>query len=313
MATGTAKNTAARRLLAGLSEQAERVLRPAPGVPVVQPASRANAPASDDPSTAGPAGLRERKKQRTRQTIVDTAHALFTAHGYDATTIEAIAAGADVSVRTFFRYFASKEEVALAPLDEVGELALVAVERRPAGEPPLAALRAAALDAWVAMNPDPVAFRGYVEHLLIADEAPAVSAAMLARMLGLGDRLAEAITHRFPPPAGPTPGGADLRPLLTAAAFLAAVQVGVRSWFNGGGTDIAEMLAMVEYCVDQLVPADAAPHAAEPASPPPAMPVTAPGPARLVPARPKPADETSGPTAPRTAQPTGPPGPAGDG
>ncbi|MBX6391755.1 MAG: helix-turn-helix transcriptional regulator, partial [Frankia sp.] len=234
---------------------------------------------NDDAGQA--AGLRERKKERTRRTLVDTAHALFDERGYEATTIEAIAAGADVSVRTFFRYFAGKEEVALAPLDEVGELALEALRRRPAHEPPLMALRAAALDAWLAMDPDPVAFRGYVEHLLIADEAPALSAAMLQRTMRLGDQLAEAIAPRFgpPPPGAPAaPGGMDLRPLLTAAAFLAAVQVGVRSWFQNGGRDLGEMLATVEYCVGQLAPAD-------PVAPPdPAATAEAGGPPRPRPA-----------------------------
>ncbi|ADP80715.1 TetR/AcrR family transcriptional regulator [Pseudofrankia inefficax] len=305
MTTGTAKGTAARRLLAGLSATA------AVGAPVLRPLGRhggterlqlagdpgPTTPDGGDPtdeSDAAGGGLRERKKLRTRQTIVETAHALFTEHGYDATTIEAIAAGADVSVRTFFRYFATKEEVALAPLDEVGELALAALGRRPGDEPPLAALRAATLDAWVAMAPRPAAFRGYVEHLLSQDAAPAVSAAMLARMMRLGDRLATAIRPRFPAPGGPTPGGVDLRPQLTAAAFLAAVQVGIRAWFARGDHDLDEMLAIVEYCVDQLVPADS----------PPGVPGPAPSPA---PAR------TVGPppAAPRSGQPTGPPFPAG--
>jgi AcrR family transcriptional regulator len=305
MTTGTAKGTTARRLLAGLSATAASapVLRPLGrhgGPERPQLAEEANLPVpgdgdpADDADTTG-GGLRERKKLRTRQTIVDAAHALFTERGYDTTTIEAIAAGADVSVRTFFRYFATKEEVALAPLDEVGELALVALERRPGDERPLAALRAATLDAWAAMAPQPVAFRGYVEHLLSAEAAPAVSAAMLQRMMRLGDRLATAIRPRFPAPAGPTPGGIDLRPQLTAAAFLAAVQVGIRAWFTRGEHDLDQMLAIVEYCVDQLVPADTPPGASEPAPSP---------------APPRPAGAQ--PTAPRSVQPTGPPAPARD-
>ncbi|MDT3440275.1 MULTISPECIES: TetR/AcrR family transcriptional regulator [unclassified Pseudofrankia] len=312
MATGTSKGTAARRLLAGLTA-------PAAGTPVIRPVGRQTAaspaergqPAGGAVSTGEPgdldegvpAGLRERKKLRTRRTIVDTAHALFAQYGYDATTIEAIAVSAEVSVRTFFRYFATKEEVALAPLDEVGELALAALARRPAHEPPLAALRSASLDAWATMAPHPAAFRGYVEHLLIADAAPAVSAAMLQRMMRLGDRLAAAIAPRFPPQTGRVPGrGIDLRPQLTAAAFLAAVQVGVRGWFTRGGHDLDEMLAMVEYCIDQLVPADSTHPTSE----------------RPEPVRPAPAGAACGPTSvPTAAQPTGPPaglgvgGPAG--
>jgi AcrR family transcriptional regulator len=59
-------------------------------------------------------GLRERKRQETLQRIAETGLKLFVANGYEATTLEAVAAAAGISRRTFFHYFKSKEELLLA-------------------------------------------------------------------------------------------------------------------------------------------------------------------------------------------------------
>ncbi len=64
-------------------------------------------------------GLRERKKRRTRATLIDAAVGLCDRQGFDATTVDQIAAIAEVSPRTFSRYFATKDAIALALIDEV--------------------------------------------------------------------------------------------------------------------------------------------------------------------------------------------------
>src|SRR5215470_3848524 len=92
------------------------------------------------------AGLRERKKLRTRTALIDSAFALFQRKGFEATTIDEIAEAVDISPRTFFRYFASKEEVALSLIEEQFEAILRRLAGRPPEEPVLTAMRRAAVE-----------------------------------------------------------------------------------------------------------------------------------------------------------------------
>src|SRR3954454_4397572 len=86
-------------------------------------------------------GLRERKKQRTRETIVREALPLFRERGYDATTIADIAAAADIAPRTFFGYFPSKEAVLFGEADADFESFRAALEERPDGVTTMEAMR----------------------------------------------------------------------------------------------------------------------------------------------------------------------------
>ena len=92
-------------------------------------------------SASGEQGLRERKKAQTRAAIQQHALRLFLANGYDATTVEHIAAAAGVSHMTFFRYFPTKEDVVLA--DEYDPLIVASIVARPPEETPLASVREA--------------------------------------------------------------------------------------------------------------------------------------------------------------------------
>ena len=78
-------------------------------------------------------GLRERKKLRTRRAIAGAALRLFAERGYEETTISDIAAAAEVSPRTFFSYFPSKEDVVFAEMDErLADVRAGLAERPPA-------------------------------------------------------------------------------------------------------------------------------------------------------------------------------------
>lgn len=86
-------------------------------------------------------GLRERKRRETLQRITDAGTRLFIAHGYEGTTLDAIAAEAGISRRTFFYYFKSKDEILLAMQAGLGDMLAAGLAQEPPGQTPLQAVR----------------------------------------------------------------------------------------------------------------------------------------------------------------------------
>ena len=111
-------------------------------------------PTTSPPMARNPAphGLRERKKRRTRATLIDRAAGLFLAQGYDNTTVDQIAAAADVSPRTFSRYFPTKVSVVAAITDDLDELIAEAMDRLPGEMTAYDALLAASLEVFRATD-----------------------------------------------------------------------------------------------------------------------------------------------------------------
>jgi AcrR family transcriptional regulator len=188
-----------------------------------------------------PEGLRERKKQRTREQIVEAAMRLFADRGYHATTIADIASAADVAPRTFFSYFPSKEAVVFHNVDRDLDALASALRDRPAGETVYDALRRwidAMFDNWMAEE-DEALLR---KRLCREDEGLAnFEGGVLVRIQEL---LLEAIAEDLgePPDA--------LRPRLVAAATMAAL-TSIEGTFDEkigqrGPADKAEVLAVLD-------------------------------------------------------------------
>jgi AcrR family transcriptional regulator len=109
-------------------------------------------------------GLRERKKERTRRSIRVEAFRLFREQGYNETTIEQIAAAAEVSPSTFFRYFPTKEQLVLA--DDLDPMMLEALRRQPRDVSPLAAFRGAVVEVFSSLPAAELAFEQERQALL---------------------------------------------------------------------------------------------------------------------------------------------------
>jgi AcrR family transcriptional regulator len=102
-------------------------------------------------------GLRERKKQQTRQLIAETARRLFVERGFDPVTVADVAREADVSVGTVFNYFPTKEDLFYSGMDVFEARLVEAVRTRPARESVLEAFRRFVLDAIPRLRPDEAA------------------------------------------------------------------------------------------------------------------------------------------------------------
>ena len=120
-------------------------------------------------------GLRERKKQKTRWSIQEHALRLFQQQGYEQTTVDQIAAAAEISPSTFFRYFKTKEDVVVE--DEYDPLLLRLLADEPSDEPVIPALRHAIATAFAHLGPTEMAQIRQRTELMLA--VPALRMRML--------------------------------------------------------------------------------------------------------------------------------------
>ncbi|MEW1658737.1 MULTISPECIES: TetR family transcriptional regulator [unclassified Streptomyces] len=205
------------------------------------------------PRTPPSGGLRERKKQRTRDALIRAALELFTEQGYEETTIDEIAEAVDVSQRTFFRYFANKQEVVFAVQDMVEVRFLEELRSRPADEPPLTALRSAVMTAWDEIGSaiaSVVPVDLHMRTFQMIESTPALVAAYLRRSTELEEQIAQLIARREGLDVD-----ADPRPRVLVAAFSGVMRVAGKVWGEGHDCSVAAIREVTRSYLDHIGPA----------------------------------------------------------
>ncbi|MFD8011800.1 TetR family transcriptional regulator [Streptomyces sp. NPDC058955] len=198
-------------------------------------------------------GLRERKKQRTRDALIRVSLELFTTRGYERTTVDEIVDAVEVSQRTFFRYFSSKEEVAFAVQRMVEEEFVRALAARPAGEGPFDAMRNAVLAAWDGVGDaidEVVPVELYLRTFFMIESTPALLATHLRRSSEMEETIARLVARREGLDVD-----ADPRPRLAVAAFSGVMRVTAQMWGKGPDRSLEGIRALTERYLDHLGPA----------------------------------------------------------
>jgi AcrR family transcriptional regulator len=180
-----------------------------------------------DDGAPRPEGLRARKRERTRLSIEDAALELFAEQGYEATTVEQIAARAEVSVGTFFRYFPSKGEALFVERKNQIPALQRAIVERPAHEDDFEAVRRALQFEWVAKI-DP-------ERIVRQTQAIDRSHVLTGLSFQIGVRWREAISDALA--ERNRLDGPDGHCRLVAGTALSVYGNAVLSWMMAGSTD----------------------------------------------------------------------------
>lgn len=169
-------------------------------------------------------GLRAFKKARTREAISDVATRLFMERGYEAVTMAEIAAAAEVSVKTIFNHFNSKEELYFDRIEDVFGALVAAVLERPEGSTAVEALRRVLADRRVPFDPagwkalrDPDGYEFFRSFVATEHGAPALRARRLVVAQEWVERLATVLA------ADRGVKQAQLRDLTLAAMVIAAM------------------------------------------------------------------------------------------
>ncbi|WP_262048792.1 TetR/AcrR family transcriptional regulator [Bradyrhizobium sp. Bra78] len=174
-------------------------------------------------------GLRQRKLQATRERLARAAMALFLERGFEATTIDDIAAAADVSRRSFFHYFASKEDVVTAWQEGAAAALVAEVVARPADESMLTAAENAIAAAVKRIDPAEAAAMSRLKR-----DNPALQARDQLKYETIERALADGLAQRARSKSD------KLNARLVAMIATGAMRVGGESWIGEGAREKPE-------------------------------------------------------------------------
>jgi AcrR family transcriptional regulator len=180
---------------------------------------------------APPTGLRERKRQQTRQRLTEVAMKLFLANGFEATTLDDIAAAAGISRRSFFHYFASKEDVVVAWQDGSADALTAAIAARPADESMITMAENAILAMARHLDPDQA-----IAIARLKRETPALRAREQVKYEKMEHAMANALAAR----ASDT--GGQLRARLIAMITTGAIRIASENWLAQNAREKPETL-----------------------------------------------------------------------
>jgi AcrR family transcriptional regulator len=189
-------------------------------------------------STSGTGGLplRERTRRAVQAEITAAALALFTEQGFDATTVAQIAAAAGISERSFFRYFATKEDVVIGDPAPYGLILRAALEACPADVAPWDALSVALGRLIDAVHADPVAS---LQASALMLSTPPLRARHLEKQILWERMLVPNITERL----HGTPASRSLRAHALVSAALSCLDAAVNAWAQTGASEsLADLL-----------------------------------------------------------------------
>jgi AcrR family transcriptional regulator len=185
-------------------------------------------------STKETVGLRERNKLRRRELITDAALRLFAERGFDGVTIDEIADAAEVSRRTFFRYFARKEDVIVDWKQQMADELRTALAERPKRERPLDAVHRALATVVAGYAERPELTLGLMR---LFESGPKLHAG--ADYEDWDVVLADSVARRMGLDAAHDPA-----PRLIAAVGFAVLTATIETWATDGGS--GDLLALLD-------------------------------------------------------------------